>query len=229
MVIYVYYNITYERMVSMSFLTKVRKSTVGLITFMFLSVLVLSPATASAATYLQVYPQGYPETTIKLTSEAATRNIFFNVDDAWTATTDVSWISLNKTSGTGTDYITATIAQNQSGVKRYGNVTITAGTLSHSVPVEQDAVATYLTIGYYETSTCSAWGANLYVGVNTNTYWYVTADANFVSFSNVSSGYGNATCEVLVAKNTSGSTRTVHLTFHAGTITKIITIIQPSV
>ncbi len=212
----------------MRFVKKIKKLLTGSITCVLLSVIFLSSSTVSAATYLQVYPQCYPETTFKLTCEATTKNIYFNVDDAWSASTDVKWIVLNKTSGSGTNYITATIAGNYSGTKRTGNITITSGALSHTVPVEQGADAAYLNIGYYETSTCSAWGANLYIGVSSNTYWYATDDVDYVSFGSGTSGYGNGTCQAFIPQNNTGSTRTIHFTFTAGTITKTITVIQPS-
>lgn len=216
----------------MKSMTSFKKLAVGCILCVLFSIQFCGQTFASTATYLNVYPVQIQEKIYSFTCEASQYYIYFSVDGDWTATTNADWITLDKTSGSGSGafYIAASIAENKSGAARSGNITISAGALSSTVSMWQDHLPPYLNIGYYENSTCPAWGGSLYIGVTSNTYWSVSDDAGFVDYvSKTYGGYGSDTCLAVLPQNNTGRTRTVHFTFTAGgKVTKTITVIQPS-
>ncbi len=79
--------------------------------------------------------------TASVSGSGITRTISVSGNGSWTAKTDVTWITLNKTSGSsGTSSITATLTINPSTTaSRSGTVTFTCGTKTVTVTITQEA------------------------------------------------------------------------------------------
>lgn len=74
---------------------------------------------------------------ISLEADAQKASIFIDAYDKWTVSTDVSWITLEKTSGTGIDTINFTVTANTGSEERTGTITVKSGDLSEKCIVKQ--------------------------------------------------------------------------------------------
>ena len=66
---------------------------------------------------------------ISFKDSASTKKVFITANGAWSASVDVSWISLNKTKGNGNDTLIISANQNTTVSNRNGLVTITADSI----------------------------------------------------------------------------------------------------
>lgn len=70
------------------------------------------------------YQLSIDKTTIVAKAEGSSETFSITSDDTWTATTDVSWVTLSATSGSGDKTITVTINLNSTTESRTGTITI---------------------------------------------------------------------------------------------------------
>ena len=169
---------------------------------------------------------------------SANYSVISNV--SWTAQTDVSWLHLSKTSGTSNSSGTAfsvTADKNTTGALRIGVVTLKYGNNVMSyIRVNQNPVE-YLSlfncmnnrsiISEYNSSSdfkaVDGIGDEYYLMPSTNAYRLsYAADASWLDVSEDSKG--KITIET--TDNTGSASRTGHVTFTAGTVSKTVTITQ---
>ena len=164
-------------------------------------------------------------TSKSVTAEKQTVSVSVTANGSWSATSDASWIALDKTSGTGNATLKATIAANTDTTSaRTGRITINRGTASCTVTITQakaDSVSATPT-----SKSVTAEKQTVSVSVKANGGWSATSDASWITLDKTS-GTGNATVKVTISENSSmTSSRTGYVTFTCGAQTQTVTITQ---
>ena len=153
----------------------------------------------------------------------------------WTAevSTGDSWLTLDMTSGgSGTTTLRATAVGNVASVTRMGTLTITAGTLTQTVNVTQEAVGTTPTptLTVSETTlTFVATGEGKDFTITTTEDWTakVSVGDSWLTLSS-GSGSGDMTITATVQKNL-GAERMATVTITSGTLTQTVNVTQVAV
>ena len=145
---------------------------------------------------------------------------------SWSASSNVSWITLNSYSGSGTTSIMMYIAAN-TGAARTGYITIYAGNLAKTITINQPtgAVADTISTDWSNWNMASPNYNSSSLKITTNTSWYAVSSVSWITLSTYS-GSGSTTIMMYIAANT-GLARTGYITIYAGNATKTITINQP--
>jgi hypothetical protein len=117
---------------------------------------------------------------------------------AWTANSDSSWITLSSgTSGTGSAVIAATLAANNTGSTRTGNVTV--GGQSFRI-TQADAGCTYA-VSTPASLPATGGQAQITVNASSGCPWNVTPASSLVSIVSGGSGAGNGTVTLSLPAN----------------------------
>lgn len=147
---------------------------------------------------------------------------------SWTASVDVSWITLAKSSGSGSDTLSYTVAENTTTASRTGRITITYSGGTETLTVTQAGVAAADgSISPTTVSQVSTSGTTLTFTVTDadSVGWTLTSNASWLTLSKTS-GTGGSTVTATVAANTSSSARNASLTFTSGGTTTTIAVSQ---
>ena len=153
----------------------------------------------------------------------------------WTAevSTGDSWLTLDMTSGgSGTTTLRATAVENVASVTRMGTLTITAGTLTQTVNVTQEAVGTTPTptLTVSETTLIFvATGEGKDFTITTTEDWTaeVSVGDSWLTLSS-GSGSGGMTITATVQENL-GAERMATVTITSGTLTQTVNVTQEAV
>ena len=79
-----------------------------------------------------------PDTTEEVTSDGGSKSVTIHTSPSWTASSNVDWITLGATSGTGVENtLSYTVAANSTGSARTGIITVTSNGSSCKVIVNQ--------------------------------------------------------------------------------------------
>lgn len=149
---------------------------------------------------------------------------------SWNITTNQSWVSTSKSSGTGNSDITVNISQNSSSSNRNAQITVksTDGSTSCVIDITQSGAVPSISVTPSNievgTSECST-----SVDLTSNSEWQAYSSANWVTIQN-STGSGNAKVTLNVDKNT-GYEREAKITFSTkdGSAQSIVTLKQSGV
>lgn len=147
---------------------------------------------------------------------------------SWRASADVSWITLAKSSGSGSDTLSYTVAENTTTASRTGRITITYSGGTKTLTISQAGVAAADgSISPTTVSRVSASGSSLTFTVTDadSVGWTLTSNAAWLTLS-TTSGAGGSTVTATVAANTSSSERSASLTFASGGTTTTIAVSQ---
>lgn len=132
----------------------------------------------------------------------------------WTITTNQSWITVDKSSGSGDATIYVSVEENQDyGDDRTGRVTITAskGGIVRTVDVSQKSKAAQLSVSPTSASIKGEGGSQTFT-ITSNLGWKVVSNQSWLTV-NQSEGEGNGTVTVTAEANGTNSTRSATLTF----------------
>jgi Viral BACON domain/Secretion system C-terminal sorting domain len=139
---------------------------------------------------------------------------------AWTASDNVSWLSLSTTRGSNNSNITASFSTN-SGAARTAVITVTGGGITSTMTVTQAAPT--LTVSPTTLSVGSTSGTAT-VTVTSNTTWTASDNATWLTVS-PSSGSNDGTLTLTFAANT-GTTRNATLTVRTSSLTRTVAVTQ---
>jgi hypothetical protein len=145
---------------------------------------------------------------------------------SWNISSNQTWLSLNKSAGTGGSTFVCTAAANMWTSARTATVTISAtGVTAQTITIEQDGVG--LTLSVSDTSlTFAVAGENKSVNITSNTSWTASDDADWLTLS-AASGTNNGQLTITAEANSSQSSRTSTVTISAnGVSNRIITVTQ---
>lgn len=143
----------------------------------------------------------------------------------WTVTEDLSWITINKTEGSGDESILLTAEKNLSGEARSGSVSIKSAQTTIIVTLTQNA-ADMLTVSQ-DTLTYTYEQSSKTIDVLSNIAWSSTSSASWLNAVNKPENNGlSGTIAVNVTQNNTTIQRIGKITITAGKATEIIYVIQ---
>ena len=164
-------------------------------------------------TTLDVYPEG-----ISFEKEGGNGSFSVITDTAWTATTDVDWITLSPTTGSGNGTISITVPGN-TGDSRGANITVTNGKTTKTVGVSQ--MRYYYIDATPRTLIFNATGGTATITVTTtpsDADWMPSVEESWLTVSPSGWSTGNGTVTVTAAANT-GAARDAQITIMDSSIT----------
>ena len=170
------------------------------------------------APYLEVTP-----TELSFTSSAGSDVFDISSNVSWTVSSNKSWCTVSKSSGSNDASVTVKVTENTTTSKREATITIKSGNITRTVTVTQNP-SDYLEVSPTSLSFTSSSG-NKNFTISSNLSWKVSSDQSWCTV-NKSSGSNNATITVSVTANTSSSNRTAIITVKGGNKTETVSITQ---
>ena len=143
---------------------------------------------------------------------------------SWIVSDDVSWLTVNPTSGNNSQTLTATYTENTTTTQRIGTITVTGNGITRTVTVTQSATAFTLTVTPSNQSVTNASGSTEFT-VLSNTNWTVSEDASWLTV-NPTSGNNNQTLTATFTENTTTAQRIGIITVSGSGITRTVTVTQ---
>lgn len=133
----------------------------------------------------------------------------------WQISSDKSWVSFDRDSGTGDENVLLTVANNNTTIQDKATVSFITETQNVPLTITRQAAAASLSV-LPKTATVPASGGVVNVSVTSNTGWQVSSDKNWVSISQTA-GSGNKNILLTVAENNSEIQDKATITFTTGT------------
>lgn len=164
----------------------------------------------AALQYISVTPQSGT-----VPSSGGQINVAVASNTDWQISSDKSWVSFKKDSGTGDENILLTVAKNNTTVRDKATVTFLTETQNVPLTITRLAAAASVSVSP-ETATVPATGGVVNVSVISNTSWQVSSDKNWVSV-NQTAGSGNENIILTVAENNSEIQDYATITFTTAT------------
>ena len=159
----------------------------------------------------------------------STGQITVNSNVNWTATGDVSWLSVTPGNGsnTGTVMVTATSA-NASQLPRNGTVTITGSGITRTVTITQSAptIPPSLTVAPTNLTLGSAANSSAQVSVTSNVNWTTSADVSWLAVLPINGSNNNAVSVTATSANTSQVPRSGIVTISGSGIIRTVAVTQ---
>ena len=141
------------------------------------------------------FKEAEPELTVSLTTMefvagGASKTFTFNTNKNWTITSDQTWLTLSETSGVASKEdisITATCAENTAYTSRTANIKISAGGLTNTIKVTQDAAKKVVSLAVStDNISISGQGGTASFTVTCNDNWTITDIPDYVTLSRTS-------------------------------------------
>jgi len=167
------------------------------------------PVWKEESDYLDVFSAA-----LSFTASGGTEVITLTTNQNWTASCDVSWLTLSVTSGTGDATVSVAATANTSTDSRTGTITFKAGGSSYEVAVTQTGISGTFSVTPMSRSFTSSGGSESFA-VTSNLSWTVSSGVSWLTLSKTS-GTGNATVTAKAEANTSTDSRKGTITFKAG-------------
>lgn len=165
--------------------------------------------------------------TLSFNKDGGSNKVHVSSNTTWAVNVSQSWLTINKTSGSGNDSISVTASANTAFTLRTATVTFTAGNLTQVVNVSQAAsIPDSLSISG-NTLHFIAVGSGQNIQLSSNRSWIASSFANWISIT-PNPGTGNATVIITASANSSSNSRTTTAIFTAGTVIKTLLITQDS-
>ncbi|MFC2104885.1 BACON domain-containing protein, partial [Bacteroidota bacterium] len=137
-------------------------------------------------------------------------------------TKDKSWITVSKSSTTGSSSFTISCAKNSTSADQTGTVTITGGGITRTINVTQEGQV--LTISP-SSMTFEPEGQSKTLTISSNINWTVSEAYSWITL-NKTSGSNNSTVSITVANYTGTSNRTATITVSGEGITQTMNLTQ---
>jgi hypothetical protein len=167
-------------------------------------------------------------TQLQLTESAQSKTMSLASNANWSASSNNSWITLNKSNGTGNDSITITVTKNTGSQTRTGSVKVmlSDSSIAKTITIIQTPDTNQL-LSVNETSLNFASNASTrYLHINSNSSWNVTSASSWLSI-NKTLGTNSDSILVSVSENPTNLSRkdSITITSQNG-ITKVISFYQ---
>ena len=146
---------------------------------------------------------------------------------SWSAKSSVSWVTLNKRSGTGNGKIVFNVAENTGLSERTGKITVSGGGKTATCTIRQKAKKAVLEVPAEGRTFGSGGQSNKECKVTANVEWEATPSESWIKLAKAS-GKGNGTIVYNVAKNP-GAKRTAVITVKGGGKTVKYRIVQDAI
>ena len=156
------------------------------------------------------------------------KTIEFESNIDWTASSDASWLTVTPASGKASDAkvsITIKAEKNTLAKTRNAKVSISAGSKSAVITVNQEAAPAYVKVTPASDKPFGYSGLETSISVESNAAWTVSCDAGWLEVS-PSNGEGNGTVNVKAGMNEGNDKRIAKLVFTAADATAEVTVEQ---
>jgi uncharacterized protein (TIGR02145 family) len=141
---------------------------------------------------------------------------------SWTASKTAEWLTISPAAGEGNGAINVDVAENPAMEARSATITVTAGALTETVTVAQEAP--FLEVAP-ATVDAEAGDGSYPISITSNAAWTATSNATWITL-NPASGSGDGTINLEVEGNPAMEARSATVTVAAGTLTETVTIAQ---
>ena len=159
-------------------------------------------------------------------ADGESKTLTVTANGAWTASSDVSWASVNPTSGSGNKVLTVNVDANPSTQKRTGKITITSGSLSKVYTITQEGNEVSMSANHESLSFVAAGGEKI-LQITSNADWTLAEYANWIELGATEGKAGVAAVVVTVLPNDTEKERSAKLFLKYGSATKqTITVTQ---
>ena len=189
------------------------------------------------------FKEAEPELTVNTSdltfvATGAEKEISFNTNKNWTITSDQTWLTLSQTSGEPSKdaiSVNATCAENTAYTSRTANVTISAGGLTNTIKVTQDAAKKVVSLAVStDNISISGQGGTASFTVTCNDNWTITNIPDWLKLSQTSGteSASAVTVNVTVKQNLFYTSNDKSITIKSNsdnTVVKYIRIIQKGV
>lgn len=148
-------------------------------------------------------------------------------DEAWSATIDGDWVTLNKTQGEGNDELTVTVIENTQQEERGASIEFaSASGNTATIKVIQEAAPNphYLNVSP-TTLSFSNEGGNQEVAIECDEAWTVNFNSDWATVSALS-GSGNGTLTITVDPNPLQQTRSLRFYVNSGSLGQSVVVDQ---
>lgn len=148
-------------------------------------------------------------------------------DEAWSATIDGDWVTLNKTQGEGNDELTVTVIENTQQEERGASIEFaSASGNTATIKVIQEAAPNphYLNVSP-TTLSFSNEGGNQEVAIECDEAWTVNFNSDWATISALS-GSGNGTLTITVDPNPLQQTRSLRFYVNSGSLGQSVVVDQ---
>lgn len=136
-----------------------------------------------------------------LAEAGASKKILLTSSYEWTAESNSSWLTLDKTSGSGDSFITATAASNAGGAKRSAIITVTGPEgRTISITAMQDGTEATLSASSERQNNVPVAGNSYTISFATNTTWNAETTSDWCKLS-TTSGSGDGSITVTIDEN----------------------------
>jgi hypothetical protein len=179
----------------------------------------LAISQAEGAPALEVSP-----TLLSFASASSNAKFQITSNVSWTASANVLWITLSRTSGPNDVQVTVTVSANLSTTSRTGVITVTGGGLTRTVEIVQSGAGAAMTLSTANLSFGPGAGS-LSFGITTNVSWAATANVPWISML-PAFGPNDATVLVTAAVNTSTNDRSGIITVTGGGLIRTVEVTQ---
>ncbi len=165
-------------------------------------------------------------TTLNFTTVGGSLNLSISSNIAWTASENLSWLTLSTTSGNGNGTLTATAEANAAQNNRSGTITLSGpGVANVVITVFQAGTVPELT-ATPGTLTFTSAGGNLNLGISSNIVWTASENLSWLTLS-ATGGTGNGTLTATAQVNTATTSRSGTITLSgSGVPSVVITVNQ---
>ncbi len=155
---------------------------------------------------------------------ASSEAISITANVGWSATENVSWLSLANAGGNGNGFFTVNCLENTGASSRTATVTVSGGGLTRTISVTQQGADAYLEVTPLSVSFSAAASSET-ATVTANVGWSATESASWLSLANAD-GAGNGSFTINCLENTGTAPRTATVTVSGGGVTQNITVTQ---
>ena len=162
---------------------------------------------------------------ISFAAAGESKTVVLSNAGTWTATEELSWISMDKVTGTGDGSVIITADKNTSSEARTGSISMKSGQTTVIVTVSQNAADMVTTA--VDTMFFSSVQGNQSADITSSAAWSAQTSDKWISVSNKSGAGGlSGSIMVSVAQNTGLSGRTGTVVITAGSASKTLYIVQ---
>ena len=150
--------------------------------------------------------------TLSFIAAGETKSVTITSNAEWTATSDMSWLTISGTTmDTGNGSISVVATEQTAAVDRTATITVTAGALTQMVSVSQIAAAAELSLSPLTLSFAAA-GETKPVTIMSNVNWSATSNASWLTISGTAMGTGNGSISVVATEQAAAVARTATIT-----------------
>lgn len=136
----------------------------------------------------------YGDATLDFNYSAGSQSINFTTDGKWIVTKDADWISIDKTSGSGSATLNISVEENMTLAEREGNIELVIAGEKYLIVVHQ--TCKYLTLSSSAFDFDSFTG-HTSISISSNTKWNVSVKES-PNWITVSPGYGEGNAEITI-------------------------------